>query len=476
MPEGPRPAPEAARPLPRPSNDLHELVVMRQRERTLRAAIELIGERGYLETPLDQIALQAQMAWRTLTRNFASKDEIYLAAFDQSVELASAHLSEPSSEEQPWAGRISEAIETLVGLIAAEPQRGRFCLLHYQSAGPRARRRYETLIGRLAGALRNGRSPEPNSRMPDRLEESVVAGLAWLVQGALADDDIGRLRAQIPEMVQIALGPFVVEEARIRVRSRTARRRRAGRPISSRGSAASGPSIAADFIDPPAKPRRDDDGRPSSVDPLPSGRHGLSREFVRRHGRGRLIRGCVVAVSQNGYADTSIGQICAEYRVSTSTFYEHFDSKEDCCLASYELLREYLREAVADQVGRCESWPEQVVAAVEAVLDFLAASPEVARFLTIESVVPQKIAASLRDSLAELIPLLKLGREEGHAVALPEDIEEVLLGGAVFLISQEVNAGRAGELPDLVSELATLLLRPYVGLTEASELVRAEAQ
>jgi AcrR family transcriptional regulator len=476
MPDHRRPEPGPARPFGDLSVGVQELLTQRRRERILAAAVQLIDERGYLETPLAEVAIQARMAWPTLSRTFASKEEVYLAAFDQSVELATAYLDERVSREQPGPERIREAIETLGTLLSAEPRRGRLCLLHYQSAGPRARQRYEALIARLACALRDARGSNPRSAAPFRREEQLVAGLASLVAAALADDEFRRLRELVPEMVELALQSDLSPVGRVGEGSRpTARRTRPPGDTSARTGAASKLALLADLSGQAAEPQAGSEGQPSSVDRLPSGRHGLSREFVLENQRERLIRGFLLAVAEHGYAEVTFEEINANSRVSSATFYELFDSKEACCLASYELFSGYLREAITAAVGQRSRWPDQVVAAVEAALDFLAASPEVARFLTLESAVPQKGAARCRDSLRELIPGLKRGRRQPKAKGLPESAEEVLLAGVAFVLSSEVSAGRATELPALVPEIAALLLGPYLGFGEAANLVHDTA-
>ena len=54
----------------------------------------------------------------------------------------------------------------------------------------------------------------------------------------------------------------------------------------------------------------------------------------RRH-RLRLLEGFAAAVSERGYAATTIAHIVEHARVSKRTFYEHFADKEECFLALY---------------------------------------------------------------------------------------------------------------------------------------------
>jgi AcrR family transcriptional regulator len=55
----------------------------------------------------------------------------------------------------------------------------------------------------------------------------------------------------------------------------------------------------------------------------------------------------VEAISQHGYAETTVGELVALAGVSKSTFYQHFHSKEECFLATLDTIV----DVATDQVG-----------------------------------------------------------------------------------------------------------------------------
>ena len=208
---------------------------------------------------------------------------------------------------------------------------------------------------------------------------------------------------------------------------------------------------------------------------LPGGRHGLPREFVVHNQRERLIAGLAQAVSQRGFADATIADITSNAGVSRRTFYEHFASKEECFLAAYDLVLDHLRSRMTEAASERSTWGEQVVAAVNAALQLLADEPEFARLATLEAVVAGKAGAErYRQSLDELVPFLKRGRDEAPgAYPLPPSTEDALIGGVASLIAREINAGRARELPALAPEVVNVLLLPYLGAGEAERLAQS---
>src|SRR5882757_2126348 len=99
---------------------------------------------------------------------------------------------------------------------------------------------------------------------------------------------------------------------------------------------------------------------PPELARLPHGRHGLPREFVVHNQRERLIAGLAEAVVEHGYAATTITHITKAAAVSRRTFYEHFESKEDCFLAAYDVVLEQLRERVIAAGEAVDEWPARV--------------------------------------------------------------------------------------------------------------------
>jgi AcrR family transcriptional regulator len=71
---------------------------------------------------------------------------------------------------------------------------------------------------------------------------------------------------------------------------------------------------------------------------LPHGPHRLARNEVIRHQRTRIHGAMIEAVAENGYEGTSIKQVIALAGVSRRSFYEQFANKEECFLATFDML------------------------------------------------------------------------------------------------------------------------------------------
>jgi len=195
-------------------------------------------------------------------------------------------------------------------------------------------------------------------------------------------------------------------------------------------------------------------------DRLPPGRHGLPRTFVAENQRERLLNGVVEAVAERGYNATTIGAITEAAGISRRTFYEHFEGKQDCFLAAYEMIDEHVRAEMLAAGDPAEPWPDQVRARLAALLDVLARDLAVARFYLTEPLAAGgEVAARYRDAMQLLAATIR--PPDGPAGADAEVRDQALMGGIATLISRRLNAGEPQRLPELLPDLTALVRRPY---------------
>jgi AcrR family transcriptional regulator len=189
-----------------------DFVTQNQRERMLLATAELVAERGYQKTTIELIAKTARVALSTFYEQFSSKEECFLAAFDETVAAAAEIFDEMLDTEQPWAEQIAAGLEIFLEMVVTEPARARLCIVEAQAAGGASLARYQAMLERVAPKLREGRLHNPrSSRLPDGLEVAIVGGLAWLVHQRLIADRADGIKALLPEMLQVTLTPYIGE-------------------------------------------------------------------------------------------------------------------------------------------------------------------------------------------------------------------------------------------------------------------------
>jgi AcrR family transcriptional regulator len=211
--------------------------------------------------------------------------------------------------------------------------------------------------------------------------------------------------------------------------------------------------------------------------PLPGGHHGLTRTQIVDSQRERLIAAIAAEVAEVGYREVKIRAFTARAGVSTRDFYALFEGKEECFLAAFDAVRDYLEGRLAAVVAGEPDWPARVTAALRAALDFFAAEPDLARLCLVEPVsATPTTAIRFREAVLACVPPLAIGRGElSDPESLPPNTEDSLLGGIISLASRKIVTGDADRLPELLPDLVEFSLSPYLGVDRAAELAAESA-
>jgi AcrR family transcriptional regulator len=198
---------------------------------------------------------------------------------------------------------------------------------------------------------------------------------------------------------------------------------------------------------------------------LPRGRHGLPREAVAESQRQRILQAMIEVVSERGYPDTRVVDVIGVAGVSRKTFYELFASKEDCFLATYDVLLDTL---LGDTAKGFESkpgapWAERVATGLGAFLEDLAEHPDEARFAIVEVLAAGPRALARRDAaLRQFTGFIDAGRAE-TSIELPGITSLSIAGGIYELLYSEILHGAAARLPGKLPDLMFWIALPFLG-------------
>ena len=169
----------------------------------------------------------------------------------------------------------------------------------------------------------------------------------------------------------------------------------------------------------------------------------------------KILDGLTAALADHGYDDTRITYIVGLAGVPRPTFYELFESKDQCFAVAYSEGVERLAAAIEEAIPAKADWPEQVSAGLAAGLEFLAASPALAHLLLVEALAASRpVRLEHERSLQRLAVAL---RPPAQAADVPEEAAWLLAGGLTSLLAGRVLAGEAERLPE-----AHVLLLDYV--------------
>lgn len=187
-----------------------------------------------------------------------------------------------------------------------------------------------------------------------------------------------------------------------------------------------------------------------------------------------LVDAVVEAIAEHGFGGLTIEDVTGRAGVSRDAFHAAFPNREAAVEAAHEVVVESFRSQLAMACEAQSGWPLKVKVGIGFALDYAAASPACARFLTLESLsANREIALRTTEARDQLARLLATGRRETPGGAnLPSLTEQMLIGGLIGIISLQLGAGEAKRLPELAPQLVHLTLMPYLGAEEAAKVAR----
>ncbi len=214
-------APGLAR-LPRGRHGLPPgFVAENQRGRLINGLIATVVEHGYNGAGIAQITAKAGVSKRTFYAYFSSKQEAYLEAY----ELIASHLREQittaGTAAEDWPDQVRAGAEAMLETFAANPDLVSFCLIAPLSANPEIAARYRLSMQRLLALLVTVIPPPPASRRPSAAaEDGIVGGIAALIVRKVKVGEGQRLPELLPDLLELALTPYLGRDEAVRVARR----------------------------------------------------------------------------------------------------------------------------------------------------------------------------------------------------------------------------------------------------------------
>lgn len=189
--------------------------------------------------------------------------------------------------------------------------------------------------------------------------------------------------------------------------------------------------------------------------------------------RQRMIDAMIASCAEKTYSETTITDIVRGASISRTTFYKRFPDKRACFDAALDHGVELVSAAAVEARSGDDSPPEAVRKAAAAVLELIAARPELARLLAVEAVAVDPAVSGRYRAL--LLPAVE-GLWNGERPPEPRTSPGLAFGRAQLLVLNQVAAGRAERLPDLLPEVVYLALAPFAGHDEALRQSRLAAE
>jgi AcrR family transcriptional regulator len=177
----------------------------------------------------------------------------------------------------------------------------------------------------------------------------------------------------------------------------------------------------------------------------------------------------VWVVDEVGYGAMTVAGILTRSRVSRKTFYEMFESREECFLAVFDVAVEQIAERVQPAWQAQTSWHDRVHGTLGVLLRFFDDEPLLARLCVVHALQAGPAVLQRRaEVLRRLSGAVRQGWHVEGAVQANEGSSAELMAegvvGAVFMIVHErLLEPEAPPLSDLLGPLTGIVMQAYPG-------------
>jgi AcrR family transcriptional regulator len=421
-----------------------------QRDRILQAIIELTDKHGYQNVSIAQISSHARVSSATFYELFEGKEDCLLAAYRVTAEQMFQQVRKQSAAHRDWRELAHSALTSLLGMLRENPDAGRMLFVEAGAGGPLIAEERRRVLGEfedfaqgfleglpasgealdlpptaIVGALRSIISRRLRTNAEDELPEVVDDVIAWL--------DSYRVPAE--------LEPWSTSPKALLPRAGKQPRKAAARTRTR----------------------------------LPRGRHGLPAGVVARSQRTRLIYATAEVTMEKGYANATVADIVAKAGVARDVFYEHFTDKQQAFLEAQQHPTQHIIDTCAAAYFSAKSWPERVWRGIGALLELIAANPELSHLRLIECYAAGPVAIRRAEEITRSFAIFL---EEGYgcrpqAAELPRLASEAITGALFEIIQRQVAKNDFAGLMPRLPQITYVAIAPFIGPQAAVEQIEA---
>ncbi|HWO83767.1 MAG TPA: TetR/AcrR family transcriptional regulator [Solirubrobacterales bacterium] len=185
-----------------------EFVASHKRRRMMDAIAELTAENGYEATKIADIVRRAAVARKTLYDNFDGKEDLFLSAIDATVaELRLAVEEGCRGGAEASETGIVGGLEALLAFVAERPAAAQMCMVEAISATPSSARLYDAAMRDFVELFRE--NAPAGADLPETIEESLVGGVAWILQSQIRRGGAEQAPELLLELSQFVLSPYL---------------------------------------------------------------------------------------------------------------------------------------------------------------------------------------------------------------------------------------------------------------------------
>lgn len=185
-------------------------VAANQRQRMLDAVADVVSFKGYAAMSVEDVIGAAGVSRRTFYDHFKSKDEAFLAAFDEVGSEAVRRVSAAYEASTTFAEGVVSCLRAFLEFAASEPRYAEMCMVEVLAAGPEAIERRNSVMKALAELLHLGAESVPGAIRPPRLTaETVIGGIYEVVYARVLQGQTTEVVSLLPDLAYSMMLPYL---------------------------------------------------------------------------------------------------------------------------------------------------------------------------------------------------------------------------------------------------------------------------
>lgn len=184
------------------------------REGEMEGVLHVVGERGYRDASVRAILEYSGGHRKQFYEHFASLEDCFEQAYAAWIERLGVDLLEAAVSAHGWRAGVRAGLIRVFELVVERPAIARALFVEVQVAGGEALAVHDEAVERLAGALDSVRGEiEPGQEPPATTGIFVVGGIEACICEVLAAGDATRVWEALPELMHLAVGSYLGNEA-----------------------------------------------------------------------------------------------------------------------------------------------------------------------------------------------------------------------------------------------------------------------
>jgi AcrR family transcriptional regulator len=415
------------------------------RLRLQAATADTVAERGYNATTIEDIVKRAGVSRRSFRRQFATKDQCLLAAFDAFAQQVYARVVSSYRHAADGPGTSAEslhsAIETLMRIVATRPAPSWMCLVEARGAGRFGPDRCQSAETYFARLLTTALPPvEEDQPLAAEVAIALVGGIWHVAYRHLMTDSGDRLPALTGQLVDWI---FTYADRPLSHVTGNGHRSRADRLTPYTGTAPQPPTadgVAVELAEPPM-PHRD-------------------------RKRQEILHGVAATIRARGYQAGTIHDAALHAGVSTTTFYHYFSSKNQAILLACDQWTRRALRIATESCARAATPAIGIRDAIGSLVRSMQEDPNMAHLVMLDSLALGSQAREFHDRT--ILGLADLCTSAFGLSGIDEVTLQATTGAVWSILRSYASRFAAGPQPDPTAGLTLLALTPFIGLEAAA--------